>query len=1064
MGDVANIPVSQQASLGERRQVSVLFADMVGYTAIVAELGEEKALNFVRLTYETLTNAVEEHGGTVRDFAGDSIMALFGIPEALEDAALRACRAAMAIHKALATAANDLEAEFGVRPRMRVGISSGTVLMAAVQGEDGPTTAVGSTVNLAARIENLAPPAGTLMCDTTRRLVEWVADLSFNGEHQIKGLLKPQKLWQLQSVSNDATRFDASIARGLSSYVGRVGELNQLFDALANVDDALSVIDLVAEPGLGKTRLVFEFLKRVPSEEASVLSGYCFADGQQVPFLPFLEIMRSAFKIREADDPTEVARKLEKGLTAADLHSAENLGLLLNLLGLKPPAGALDGLDGVLIGLRTRELLPALMKAKCAHGKVILLIEDAHWIDSASEELVRNLVESGQQNNLLIIQTRRPEYSPGWNAQAGVTTISLGPLPSDDITYLAQTRLGVDTLPDDLASQLTERAGGNPLFGEELLGFLLDEGTLRVDAGRAYFEVGKGENELPVSMRGLLAARMEHLKPEDRELLQAAAVIGRRFDPGLLSQLVEKPGGVGAALQRLQALDVLYRETNSSDYIFKHVLLRDSVYQSLVSTRRSALHLAIADMLELRNSNRLQEVAETLAHHYGLTDRTDQAFKYSTLAGVKSLGIYSLDEANKYFVSALELYQSDPGCATNEQFVEFLADFALCSNISMRVLKLIELADNVRPILEEAGDSSHHALFLHHYVSCLVCNGKFRKAHGVQQELTAMAERLGDPASRAYAMVNELSVSIYFAPIENDLFNAKIAEIESYLEKIEDAYIQNFFLATIGWNELNRGRVAAAHANSDRMIAVGKAKNDPRSLGYGTAMKALIAMVTDDHELALKMAEEARRQSQVEFELAIAEVARVSSMIPLGKPGALETVKQHISRCDAKGWALFTNGPATMLGVAYALNGQIAEGLRQIKDVIRQRDEDGTQTAADWGRLFLCEMHLAILTGEGGGSLGVLFRNLRSILRVMIFGEKEMIAMIEHIRKNPQFDSGGHYIARCDMIMGLLYKAKKKRPLAVEHLQRARLVVETAGQSPMLTRIDTALNELSLSA
>ncbi|NVO57815.1 AAA family ATPase [Rhodobacteraceae bacterium B1Z28] len=1061
MGDNTVTTAGRQLDLGQKRQVSVLFADMVGYTAIVADLGEERSLEFVRLVYETLVGAVEEHGGTVRDFAGDSIMALFGIPDALEDPALRACRAAMSINASFAAAADDIQTRFGVRPVMRVGISSGNVLMAAVQGAGSPATAVGSTVNLASRIENLAAPGHTLICDTTRSLVEWVTDLRFFGEHQVKGLSAPQKLWGLQAIHQEATRFDASVAKGLSSYVGRDTELKAMSTALTQARSTLSVIDLVAEPGLGKTRLVFEFLQRISSENTLVMTGYCFADGQQTPYLPILEILRNTFQIRNRDDPAKVAQKLEAGLQMWNLYSPENLGLLLNLLGLTPPAGALDGLDGVLIGLRTRKLLPVLLKARCAHERVILLFEDSHWIDSASEELLRNLVENDGLENLLIIQTRRPEYTPEWLDHVGVTTVALKPLGPDEFAHLAQTRLGVDALPDGLAQQLTERAGGNPLFGEEILSFLQDQGALRVEGGRAYLDTELIETGLPASMRNLLTARIERLQPEDRDLLQAAAIIGRRFDPGLLSQLVDDADSTGAALQRLQAQDVLYREPNSSDYVFKHVLLRDSVCQSLVSSRRAELHLAIADTLEMRNANRLQEAAETLAFHYAQTDRTDQAFRYSAMAGDKSLGVYSLDEANGYFVSALELYQNDPTCATKEQFAAFLASFALCANISLRVKTIIELAGTVRPILEQVGDNPHHALFLHHYVSCLVCNGKYREAHWVQQDLTAMAERLGDAASRVYAMVNELSVSIYFSPIENELFDAKRRVIEAELEKIDDAYIHNFFLATVGWNELTRGRVARAHATSDRMIGVGTSKNDPRSLGYGTAMKALIAMVTDDYELALNMAEEARKASQVEFELAIAEAARIGALVPLKKPDAIATVQRHIHTCDEKGWTLFTMGPATMLGVAYALNGQIADGLRQIENTIQKRTDEGTKVSADWARLFLCEMYLAILTGEGGGSLGVLLGNLRSIVRVMLFGEKELIAMIEKVRQNPQFDDKGHYIARCDMIMGLLYKARKKKLLAIEYLTKARVIVETAGRSPMLTRIDQALTELS---
>ena len=1047
--------------VGQRRQVSVLFADMVGYTATVAHLGEEQSLAFVRMVYDTLARVVDEHGGAVRDFAGDSIMALFGIPDALEEPALQAARAGMAIHGAFATASDDIYAEVGVRPVMRVGISSGTVIMAAVQSDDGRTTAVGNTVNLASRIEALASPGRTLICDTTKQLIAWVADLSFSGEHQIKGLLETQKIWEIDAINPRATRFDASVAQGLSSYVGRHAELNIMSDALARSRDATAVIDLVAEPGLGKTRLVFEFLQRIAADQVRVLKGHCFSDRKQVPFLPIIEIVRSAFQIKERDDPVRIAEKLKTGLRKWDSDTDENLALLLNLLGLKPPSGVLDGLDGVLIGLRTRALLPQLLLTRSANQTVVLLIEDSHWIDTASAALLSDIIKRDDLKNLLIIQTHRPEYQPDWLDDPAVTQIALDPLAADDIAHLAQNRLGVTELPAALANQLSDRSGGNPLFGEEILSFLIESGALHVDAGTAHFDADLGSSGLPITMRSLLTARLEQLAPDDRQLLQAASVVGRRFSPGLLAELAQNEDGIDPALERLRAHDVLYRETHSSDYVFKHALLRECVYQSLVTSRRTALHLAVADALARRAANRLQEAAETLAFHYGQTERTDQAFRFSAMAGDKSLGVYSLDEANKYFTSALALYKTDPDCATKEEFTALLSSFALCANISLRVQDVISLADTVRPLLTQVGDNRHHVLFLHHLVSCLVCNGKYHEAALVQKELTQMADRLGDPPSLVYALVNELSVSIYCAPIPNEAFKAKARQVEQYLTRLDDAYIQNFFLATLGWNELTRGRVTEAHAAADRMLAVGEDNNDPRSLGYGTAMKALIAMVTDNHAHALEMAEAGKKASKVEFEWAIAEAARVGAMVPLEQPGAIDMIKEHIRTCDEKGWSLFTLGPATMLGVAYAMDGRIAKGLHQIETQIEKRINEGTQIATDWARLFLCELYLAILTGDGGASLGVLLRNFRSIIWVMLFGEKRLITMIDQIRRNPSFENDGYYIARCDMIMGLLYKSKKQRRLALEYLTRAKVVVETAGKSPMLTRIHDALAELA---
>jgi predicted ATPase len=298
-----------------------------------------------------------------------------------------------------------------------------------------------------------------------------------------------------------------------------------------------------------------------------------------------------------------------------ELHTTENLGLLLNLLGIEPPEGSLAGLDGVLIGLRTRDLLPALLKARCRASPVVLSLEDIHWSDGVSQEILRRMIEDLAQSNLLIITTRRPEYVPNWRDGPGVTTLRLEPMTASDIRHLLETRLGVASAPDALIRQVTERAEGNPLFGEEILSFLIQRGALRVTAGNVEFDPDAGDIGLPASLQSLLAARADRLPREDRALLQAAAAIGRRFDRTLLALVVEAED-VGARLENLHALDIVHREGRSSDYAFKHVLLRDTLYQSLLMDRRAELHLKIAQALEKRSEGRLTEVAETLAYHY----------------------------------------------------------------------------------------------------------------------------------------------------------------------------------------------------------------------------------------------------------------------------------------------------------------------------------------------------------------------------------------------------------------------------------------------------------------
>jgi hypothetical protein len=619
----------------------------------------------------------------------------------------------------------------------------------------------------------------------------------------------------------------------------------------------------------------------------------------------------------------------------------------------------------------------------------------------------------------------------------------------------------VDSLPDALTRQVTERSAGNPLFGEEILSFLIDEGMLRIAAGKADFAGTAETDALPASLQGLLATRTGRLPPADRALLQAAATIGRRFDPTILALVVDGGDEIGIALQRLQAQDIVYRDADSTDYVFKHVLLRDSVYQSLLTARRAELHLRVAQALERRSEGRLAEVAEALAHHYGLTDRHDAAFTYLAMAGAKSLGVFSLDEADRYFAAALALYERAPRCVGDEQLAETLARYALCSNISLRVTTMIDLAVRFAPHLRRLGDSHHHVRFLHHYAASLVWSARFDDAVRVQDDLTAMAERLGEPQAAAFALVSEMSVTTYRNPAPVEVFEARRRQAEAALAAVDDAHLHNFYFAVLAWDQINRGRTTEARQAVQRLMNVGAAMNDPRSLGYAASMSALLAIVSDNYEEGLEKAELGMSIARAPFEMISAVTARNSALVLLRRPGATEEVERHLARCEENGWTLFCAGPDSLLGIALAMDGRIAEGLRRIEEAIARREAEGYRAAADWARMFLCEVYLDILSAKGGASLGLLLRNFGALVRVFVLGPRRIEQLIEQVRSNPQFDRDGHYIGRAEMILGLLCKARKKKARALRHLTEARRILAAFGPSPTLTRVEAAVAELN---
>jgi class 3 adenylate cyclase len=693
---------------------------MVGFTTFSEKSGEEASFNLMRSLSKLMDEAVGEHGGVVQSFTGDGIMAVFGAPVAFEDAPLRACRAGLAILQRLAATAGDFKSKHGVQPHLRIGISSGAAVIGKVQGGiDAGGTILGDVVNFAARLQALTEPDSILMSEATHRLVQGMVEAGFAGEHSIKGKSEPQRVYRLDGIRYGATRFEAAVSRGLSTFVGREHELEILDRGLTHARSELRVIDIEAEPGMGKSRLLHEFRQRIGRERAFVLSGSCSPDGQQTPFLPFIEVVRGSFRLSPTEAENDIAQKLEMGLTSLGLHSARNLGLLLHLLGLKAPEGALAGLDGVLIGLRTRELLQRLLEERCKLSPVVIVIEDLHWADSVSVELLGKIVSGESKLRLLLLTTHRPEYVPPWLDRPVVTEMHLKSLPSGDIRRLVQARLGAESLPETLARQLVERSEGNPLFAEEIVSFLTERGMLHAKDGQVMFDSGVLAVALPASIQSVLNARVDRLVQKDRALLQAASVIGRHFDPQLLAVVVAETD-IDARLAAMQALDLIYIDGRSSHYVFKHSLVRDALYQSLLTENRAALHLKIAEEIERRSNNRLAEVAEVLAHHYSQTSASKKAFTYLSMAGSKSLGVYSLDEPTAHFSAALALLDRDPDCASDDQVPDFLVGYYRLLLFNLQIMLAIEIFDRYSARVQQLHDDPRAILIKYGYAEAFL--------------------------------------------------------------------------------------------------------------------------------------------------------------------------------------------------------------------------------------------------------------------------------------------------------------------------------------------------------
>jgi tetratricopeptide (TPR) repeat protein len=322
-----------------------------------------------------------------------------------------------------------------------------------------------------------------------------------------------------------------------------------------------------------------------------------------------------------------------------------------------------------------------------------------------------------------------------------------------------------------------------------------------------------------------------------------------------------------------------------------------------------------------------------------------------------------------------------------------------------------------------------------------------------------MAARLGDARSKAYAIASALHLSTFVTPYPIATFAALHQEAIAAAE--DDVYLQNFLLAAVGWDELSRGRIAKAHKAAEELMAAGRQLNDPRSMGYAMALKAWIALTSDDYERALDFAQSSMNIARAPFERETAHAARNLALVLLRRPEAMSALRNFIDQCAINGWHTHCSGSDGMWGIALVVNGDIGKGIRWLNEAIARRELEGYRAAADWCRMFLCEIYLQIISGKERAPLTVLARNLLTVITVRLTAEKRIYALVEQVRRNPQFDPHGHFFGRCEMILGELHKIKKRRALAIRHLTEAQRIVSQPGRTPMLTRIEASLAELS---
>jgi class 3 adenylate cyclase/tetratricopeptide (TPR) repeat protein len=732
---------------GERKLVTVLFADVAGYTSMSERLDSEEVRQIMDGCFKIIMDSVYRFEGTIDKFTGDGVMALFGAPLAHEDHAQRACYAALEMQRALKEYGVKVKEDCGFDFKIRVGLNSGPVIVGGV-GNDLKMdyTAVGDTVNLASRMQTMAEPASVLIGTDTQRMVRDFFEFETLGKKPVKGKEEPVEAYRLLRASQVATRIEASMAKGLTRFVGREKEMAVLKEAFEKAKSgAGQVVGLVGEAGVGKSRLLLEFKRMLPEGECTFLGGRCLHYGSSMPYVPLLEILRAYFDIREGEREFLVKKKITENISRLDEKMKNTLPPLHDLFSLKVEEEGYLWLDPQKKRERIFDAIRDLFVRESQNKTLVLAVDDLQWIDRTSNEFLRYFINWLASSHIMLVLFYRPEYVHQWGSKSYYSQIRVEQLSTSASAALIRSMLEEGEVAPELKELILNRAAGNPLFMEEFTHTLLENGSIQKKGHQYVLSRKASDIQVPDTIQGIIAARMDRLEDNLKRTMQVASVIGRDFAFSILQTISGMQEDLKTYLMNLQGLEFIYEKSlfPELEYMFKHTLTQEVAYGSLLVKRRKELHEKIGQAIEELYPDKLEEFYEALAFHYAGSENWEKAYQYLLSSAMKAGTRYSLWEAFRLGKEALNVLSRMPETEANKRRgIDGRLLLALVIMILGYPENSLEILQEGERLSRELGDEKALARF-HGYI------GTYHAITGDSQESTKYLDDAFHTAEKA---------------------------------------------------------------------------------------------------------------------------------------------------------------------------------------------------------------------------------------------------------------------------------------------------------------------------
>lgn len=1048
LGEVAKAETVVLEAEGERKHVTALFSDLSGYTVMTESLDPEEVKEITSRIFSQIAQVIAKYEGFVEKFVGDAVMALFGVPKAHEDDPIRAIRAAREIHELVDAISPEIKKRIGQSISMHTGINTGLAVTGEVNMEKGTHGVAGDAINLASRLSGLADTGQIFVGSDTYRQAEGHFIFESLEPTMVKGKEEPVRVYKV--VSQKKRPVTIHRFSGLrAELIGRKAEIAQLNEALENLQNGKGrIFSICGDAGTGKSRLVEEFKATLDLDKVQWLEGHAYAYSQNIPYFPLIDLLNRTLQIEEGDPPRKVREKV----------ASEVEDLLGKTDDIVPYVGSLYALDYPEIEdvspefwkSRLHNAIHSILSALARKAPTIFCLEDLQWADSSFIELLRHcMIEIRQPAIVLCVY--RPSFSLFTSHQLrGIgkiyQEIRLQDLSPSETQDMLESLLKTETIPSDLRNVVQEKAEGNPFYLEELVNSLIESETLVRENGNWRVTRHISELEISTTIQGVISGRFDRLEKGSKRILQEASVIGRAFLYEILNRITELKEDIDRCLRGLEQLDLIRARSVQPDleYVFKHALTQEVVYNGLLKKERRAIHERIANVMEQLFHERLSEFFETLAFHFKQGQSVHKAVDYLMKSGEKSLKRYAVEESHQYYGEAFDLLTSKPDMTKEEErlLVDLLIKWALVFYYRGGFRDLVNLFSAHVALAESLDDKARLGMFYAWLGFAFYGRGRCKESYRYLTRALELGQQTNsqEVTGYAYAWLSWTCADLGLLEEAID-FGEKGYGISKGIES--DPYLYFKSHGALGYAYYHKGEVKKALEAGRTIVEYGQRHSNMRSQLMGYIIIAFSYLLDGDFSSAIESCHIAIRNSSDPLYSQVPLMPLAMGCVFNGQLGEAEKAAQEIVSYSHKVGLGTIGTPARMiLGVVSIAKGDMNQGLNMLQEAKQTFLENQRKAYYAQAELIIGNLYLQMVERAGPRSLSTIVKNIGFLIRNAPFaGKKAEDHLSKAIEVAKEIGAKGT-LGKAYLDLGLLYKAKRRNDRARECISQAIQIFE----------------------